>query len=134
MLMMYVHGIGYFPPEAAFLSHLRTVSFHNRDFKQPLEEILQNLILNKLEVFNIPGGNLKGTLPTTLALMTNLTHLDLSKNQLTSTIPSELGLLSNLTTLKLSSNQLSGTVPTEVQALPRLEWLEVDDDLLLLQP
>ncbi len=58
--------------------------------------------------------DVRGTIPTELGLLTQLTSLDLSGNQLNGTIPSALGKLTQLTALRLSGNQLNGTIPSTI--------------------
>ncbi len=64
--------------------------------------------------------NLKGTLPTALGSLPDLTTLTLSSNQLTGGIPKELGGLSNLRSLTIERNQLSGSIPKELGTLTNL--------------
>jgi hypothetical protein len=59
----------------------------------------------------LQNNQLHGTIPSSLAAMTNLFTLALNNNLLTGTIPSSLGLLTTLTKLSLYSNQLNGTMP-----------------------
>ena len=68
-------------------------------------------------------NQLKGTLPTELANLTNLQELSLFHNQLTGPIPPELGLLANLRRLHLGGNRLAGPIPPELGKLANLEEL-----------
>ncbi|XP_023762042.1 receptor-like protein EIX1 [Lactuca sativa] len=98
-------------------------------------------------------GSLKGRIPETLGRLTNLRHLDLSKNKLTGTIPEFvrglrflqvlylhlnqfigpipkfLGNL-NLTQLDLSYNQLNGSIPESIGKLASLTDLYLRSNLL----
>jgi len=70
------------------------------------------------------GNNLVGTIPLELSYLSNLTSLNLGRNQLlTGNIPPELGNLSNLTHLKLHENNLNGSIPPELGNLGNLEDL-----------
>ena len=80
-----------------------------------------NLYLHQNELSGVP-------------VLSNLTHLSLSRNELSGGIPVELGNLSNLTGIiylwnwatvqsDLQENQLSGGIPVELGNLENLEWL-----------
>lgn len=60
-------------------------------------------------------------LPSTLAALSQLRHLNLSGAGLLGLIPSQLSALSGLTLLDLSHNGFSGSVPLLSQALPACE-------------
>ena len=62
-------------------------------------------------------------LPSDVWKLTNLTYLDLSRNQLTGSIPPEIGNLTNLTYLNLGFNQLTGSIPPEIGNLTNLTYL-----------
>ena len=62
-------------------------------------------------------------LPSDVWKLTNLTYLDLSRNQLSGSIPPEIGNLTNLTYLNLGFNQLTGSIPPEIGNLTNLTWL-----------
>ena len=80
----------------------------------------------------LPGNNLRGTVPAQLATLTELRYLDLSGNQLRGAIPPELGDLSplGLVSLDLSANQLNGTIPAELGDLSSLNVLHLNDNQL----
>jgi len=59
-------------------------------------------------------NQLKGSIPSEIGNLTNLTALDLCNNQLTGSIPSEIGNLTNLSKLKLEYNQLKGEIPESI--------------------
>ncbi|XP_030496944.2 leucine-rich repeat receptor protein kinase HPCA1 isoform X1 [Cannabis sativa] len=63
---------------------------------------LQHLLLD--------GNKLGGTIPSTLANVTNLTILSMDNTQLTGVIPPELFSLRKLVTVKLKNNKLGGTL------------------------
>ena len=77
----------------------------------------------------VPHG-LSGTIPPELGVLTNLTNLDLKKNNLTGPIPAELGGLSSLSDLLLFGNELSGAIPTELGDLASLTILDLADNRL----
>ena len=80
----------------------------------------------------LPGNNLRGTVPAQLATLTELRYLDLSGNHLSGAIPPELGDLSplGLVSLDLSANQLNGTIPAELGDLSSLNVLHLNDNQL----
>jgi len=59
-------------------------------------------------------GILSGTLPTELATMTSLNKLNLAYNSLEGTIFSGIGNLTRLQSLYLFHNKISGTIPSEI--------------------
>ena len=101
---------------------------------------LEDLILNN-------NALLKGSIPTTIGVLSNLTLLDLSYNALTGPIPTQMnsllklqglylnnnwitdsipsciGLLTNLTMISLSFNSITNTIPTDIYLLTKLQSL-----------
>jgi len=73
-----------------------------------------------LQLYN---NNLRGTIPTEIGQLTNLSALYLSNNSLSGTIPIEIGQLTNLSALYLFNNSLRGTIPTEIGKLTNLSAL-----------
>ena len=69
---------------------------------------------------NLRSNNVKGSIPSDLEKLTNLTYLDFNNNQLSGSIPPELGNMTNLTVLWLSRNQLSGSIPNQLGNLSNL--------------
>lgn len=67
--------------------------------------------------------NLRGTLPSSLGNLTNLTRFSVTNNQLTGGIPASFGNMVNLGILELSYNQLSGSIPVALYNLPKLTQL-----------
>ena len=59
------------------------------------------------------GNNLIGSIPASLADLSQLQLLDLWGNQLSGSIPASLGNLSPLEYLDLEGNQLSGSIPAQ---------------------
>jgi Leucine-rich repeat (LRR) protein len=68
---------------------------------------------------------LTGSIPSQLGLLTRLDNLDLHNNELTGSIPSQLGLLTRLDNLNLRNNKLTGSIPSQLSLLARLDNLDL---------
>ncbi|MEZ4679215.1 MAG: clostripain-related cysteine peptidase [Caldilineaceae bacterium] len=77
---------------------------------------------------DLAHNQLQGTIPATLALLSQLERLDLADNALNGIIPPSIGELANLTALNLSENQLVGALPTELGQLAALRTLYLFDN------
>lgn len=80
-----------------------------------------NLI--NLVQFDLSKGTVKGSIPSTVGLMTALKQLLLRYNNLTGTIPTEIGALTALVTFDVSQNNLSGSIPSSIGGLTSLAYL-----------
>lgn len=69
--------------------------------------------------------DLAGSIPSTVAKLSNLRDLDLSFNRLTGAIPFALGKLTNLEYLILKSNDLNGSIPSSLCNLIKLIKLDL---------
>jgi len=76
-------------------------------------------------------NNLSGRIPTEIALLTGLTHLNLAKNELDGPIPTEMGFLTNLRYLNLIDTDLTGTLPTELATMKAIQTMNIDDNSLV---
>ena len=83
---------------------------------------------------NLNGLDLRGTIPSELGDLTQLTYLSLLKNHISGPIPPELGKLTNLIHLDFDENQLSGPFPPELGNLVNLEFVWVKDNAGLSGP
>ena len=63
-------------------------------------------------------NQLAGSIPTSIAQLSNLCHLDLRGNQLFGELPTEISNLVNLQSISLIDNQLNGSIPTNVWLMP----------------
>jgi len=68
------------------------------------------------------GISLKGTMAPEIALLKNLTELDMSQNDLRGTISPEIGECKNLRTINIEKNNFTGTIPSEIAQLTGLKW------------
>ncbi|KAG2259132.1 hypothetical protein Bca52824_078426 [Brassica carinata] len=75
---------------------------------------------------DISGQDLRGEISPSIANLTALTVLDLSRNLFTGEIPNEIGSLhKTLKQLSLSENLLQGNIPHELGSLNRLVYLDL---------
>ena len=65
-------------------------------------------------------NNLSGPIPSEIANLAGLSHLDLIGNHLSGTTPPEIGSLTHLRSLSLDNNQLSGPIPPQIGSLTLL--------------
>jgi hypothetical protein len=79
-----------------------------------------NIIGLSLESFGLTGR-----LPSELALLSTLLHLDMDGNLLSGPIPSELWRMTQLKDLIIGYNQLTGTLSDELSGLVELERLNI---------
>jgi len=86
--------------------------------------------LTNLTYLDLSRNQLSGSIPPEIGNLTNLTYLNLGFNQLTGSIPPELGNLTNLTYLGLYLNQLTGSIPPEIGNLTNLEQLSLEGNQL----
>ncbi|KAK2977527.1 hypothetical protein RJ640_025708 [Escallonia rubra] len=87
-------------------------------------------MLSKLERLNLSSNFLSGSLPVSLANLTQLRWLDLSACEISGSIPHQIGMLSKLENLTLSYNSLSGILPVSMANLTQLTWLAVSGNLI----
>ncbi|UFH52739.1 hypothetical protein [Spirosoma sp. KNUC1025] len=82
----------------------------------------------------LPNNHLNNQLShsqlTSLAALTKLRVLNLSKNQLNGPIPPSIATLSELQLLYLNGNSFSGTLPASLSALSQLQLLDVSNNQL----
>ena len=106
-----------------WLNSTNECDWDSNDFECSQESMVQRL--------NHFQDNLSGSIPSELALLTQLNRLWLVSNQLTGSIPSEFGLLTQLTFLDLTNNELTGSIPIELALVTQLTWLTLSDNQLM---
>jgi hypothetical protein len=79
--------------------------------------------LTNLNILDLAGNQLAGTIPPEIGDLENLTELELGGNLITGLIPPEIGELESLTFLHLEYNQFTGPIPSEISNLSNLVWL-----------
>ena len=120
---------GTIPTEIKNLKSLEAIDLHDNALNGTLPpEIWKLPKLESLKLYgNVISGDISG-----LASSTSLRHIwienEKEKGNLTGSIPSEIGLLTNLEKLYLGNNQLEGTIPTEIKNLKSLEAFSVFDN------
>ena len=77
------------------------------------------------------NNQLGGTIPTELALLTDLEFLGMEEGTTSGTIPTQLGTLSNMFFIDLDFNQLTGIIPPELFGLSLLRTLDLNDNQLV---
>ena len=80
-------------------------------------------VLTSLRRLALYWNDLSGTLPPELGSLPALEYLGLYGNPWTGSIPSELGNLANLEALLLGYNDFSGGIPVELSQLSQLDFL-----------
>ena len=86
---------------------------------------------NKVIALNLMFNNLKGQLPSSIGVLTNVQNIEFSFNQINGALPSSLGLLVNLKSFAINSNQIKGTIPSSIGNLDQLEELHLSSNHLL---
>jgi hypothetical protein len=76
-----------------------------------------------LDILDLAGNQLAGTIPPEIGELENLTELELGGNLITGAIPPEIGELESLTFIHLEYNQFTGPIPSEISNLSNLVWL-----------
>ncbi|KAJ4982242.1 hypothetical protein NE237_033079 [Protea cynaroides] len=77
---------------------------------------------------DLSGNRLKGKVPTSLTLLSDLEFLNLSSNALTGELPSSLGDLLSLQNVSFASNSLSGAIPESMLEIPGLLHLDLSSN------
>jgi len=86
--------------------------------------------LSNLTILNLYRNQLNGSIPVQLGDLSNLTYLNLNESNLSGSIPSQLGNLTNLTYFDAYSNELSGFIPPEIGNLNNLAYLDLSSNQL----
>ncbi|XP_031132145.1 protein MALE DISCOVERER 2-like isoform X3 [Ipomoea triloba] len=77
----------------------------------------------KVEMLDLSGYDLKGTLAPELGNLPHLKSLELSNNHFSGVVPREIGQLEMLEVLDLRDNRLNGRIPAEIGGLHLLRSL-----------
>ncbi|XVF87307.1 hypothetical protein PTKIN_Ptkin18bG0109500 [Pterospermum kingtungense] len=121
--------------EWSFLSSLANCSnlrYLNVSFN-PLKGILPSSISNlpaSLQYLYASGVKISGGIPGEIGNLSNITSLDLSRNELSGTIPATIGRLRYIQGLLLDGNRLQGSIPPSVCDLESLNKLSLSGNML----
>lgn len=85
----------------------------NPELQGNLTELILAAGLN-LRTFNAADTQMLGSLPDTMAKLSNLVVLNLAHTSTTGTLPTEIGLLHGLHELDMTGTNLEGEIPTEI--------------------
>ena len=104
-----------------------TIGVHDID-----ECTWQGIVCNGTTVveLHLPRLNLSGTIPPSISLLSDITHIDLNTNDIHGTIPESLYDLTGLNSLYLYKNQLQGFVSTSIRKLTNLENLWLNENAM----
>ncbi|CAI5963782.1 unnamed protein product [Closterium sp. NIES-65] len=115
-------------PDMGRLKLLRELYLHGNNLKGAVPASLS--LLSNLEALNLGENALSGGIPVELGNLKALILLNLNSNRLVGSIPETLGKLSKLQHLYLSGNQISGSLPPAIGNLQDLEHLWIEDNKL----
>uniref|UniRef100_A0A6N2LLE8 Leucine-rich repeat-containing N-terminal plant-type domain-containing protein n=1 Tax=Salix viminalis TaxID=40686 RepID=A0A6N2LLE8_SALVM len=122
---------------------ISSIELQSNQLSGLLSRILNNRTSSFLEVLDVSGNQISGTIPEfveglslkaliigsnkitgqfpgSISNLKELERIDVSRNQITGTIPTTLGLLSNLQWLDLSINSLTGKIPASLLGITNL--------------
>ena len=100
----------------------------NPNDSDPCKWLGVHCVDGKVQMLDLRGLSLEGTLTPHLGKLKNLKSLVLYKNNFSGTIPKELGDLDNLEVLDLRENNLTGNIPAEIGRMLLLKKLLVDEN------
>jgi len=82
-------------------------------------------LLKKVQVLNLSGNGLTGTIPSSINRLLYLRDLNLYNNQIGGSLPQELFEISGLEYLTLGRNIFSGTIPPAINQLHNLKSIHI---------
>jgi hypothetical protein len=128
----FVGVTGQIPPEIDLLTGLRRFSVRSQGPGTPtLSGSIPDSIasLTNLETIRLNDNEIAGTMPTALGQLKNAQVFLFNGNYLGGTIPTEIGLTSGAT-LNFDNNELKGSIPTELFGLETLTSLNLEGNSL----
>ncbi|XP_059627612.1 receptor-like protein EIX1 [Cornus florida] len=105
---------GGIPKSLGNLSSLRTLDLSHNNLTGQISEFAHMLsggTEKSLEILDLGGNRLGGSLPDNISTFSSLRRLHLADNQLHGSLPGSLGQLGTLVSVDLSFNQITGLFP-----------------------
>ncbi|KAG9134396.1 hypothetical protein Leryth_023790 [Lithospermum erythrorhizon] len=93
-------------------------------------EVKYTSITKFLNIIDLSGNDLSGSIPEGLMKLSGLGTLNLSMNHLTGVIPENIGNLRLLESLDFSHNNLSGNIPQSLSSMTLLNHLNLSNNKL----
>ncbi|KAG7362767.1 RHS repeat-associated core domain containing protein [Nitzschia inconspicua] len=98
-----------------------------------LDDVIMNSLdgigdAKNLQVLNLAGNNLEGTVPIDLYLLTSLKKLDLGYNFFSGRLNNIIGAMTSLESLHLYHNQFTGRIPAAIGDLVNLQELNLAEN------
>ncbi|CAI5484419.1 unnamed protein product [Closterium sp. Yama58-4] len=112
------HLSGSIPPALFTLPSLRELTLRGNTTTAAAAAAAVEALSPSLEILDVGGNALSGSIAAQVGLLTGLTHLVLDHNRLDGSLPRELGALWMLTDLQLQGNALQGDVSALAAAFP----------------
>ncbi|GLT26007.1 hypothetical protein SLA2020_010990 [Shorea laevis] len=129
-LSFYCNMQGNFPNQVFQLPSLQLLDLSsNSDLRGELPHSIGNLKL--LKKLNLHSCQFYGSIPRSLANITEITKLDFSSNHLRGQIPDVFGKIHKLTNLRLDANNFGGEIPASIFNLTHLTFLSLSSNKLL---
>ncbi|KAM4090655.1 hypothetical protein ACJW30_09G078200 [Castanea mollissima] len=122
---------GQIPKKIFQVPTLQTVDLSQNELLQgSLPEFHPNGSLQSLLLSDISECNSNGSIPNSMANLTQLVYLDMSSNNFTGPIPSfsHWKELQSLVSLYLHDNSLEGSIPTSLFSLPSLRTMHLGNN------
>lgn len=77
---------------------------------------------------NLNDNQLDGSIPASIAQLSQLSRLNLQDNQLSGELPIEISNMTHLQSISLGNNQLSGTIPASIWLMPSLTSIFIQNN------
>ncbi|KAK1557579.1 hypothetical protein Q3G72_027444 [Acer saccharum] len=87
--------------------------------------------MRQLQVLNLDGNRLQGSIPSEICYLRNLGELRLSDNKFFGSIPACMGDITSLRVLQLNSNNLTSTIPSSLWNLIDILDLNLSNNSLI---
>ena len=81
--------------------------------------------LNQITKISLSSVSLTGSIPTEIAVLSNLQEMSFSHNFLLGNLPTEFGRMLKLQYFDISHNKLSGDIPTAIGEMKSLKYLDI---------